>query len=81
MLELTAYLITGVVAGVMAGLLGVGGGLVIVPVLVWLFRKLGMDESVVMHLAVGTSLATIVMTSISSVRSHHRRGAVRWPLF
>lgn len=79
--ELAAYLVTGVVAGVMAGLLGVGGGLVIVPVLVWLFRKLGMDESIVMHLAVGTSLATIVMTSISSVRSHHRRGAVRWPLF
>lgn len=65
----------------MAGLLGVGGGLVIVPVLVWLFRKLGMDESVVMHLAVGTSLATIVMTSISSVRSHHKRGAVLWALF
>ena len=81
LLELAAYLLTGLVAGVMAGLLGVGGGLVIVPVLVWLFRKLGMEESVVMHLAVGTSLATIVMTSISSVRSHHRRGAVRWPLF
>ena len=81
MFELAAYLLTGIVAGIMAGLLGVGGGLVIVPVLVWLFRKLGMDESVVMHLAVGTSLATIVMTSISSVRSHHRRGGVRWPLF
>ena len=81
MLEILAYLLTGTVAGVMAGLLGVGGGLVIVPVLVWLFRKIGMDESIVMHLAVGTSLATIVVTSISSVRSHHKRGAVRWPLF
>jgi uncharacterized protein len=81
LLEILAYLLTGMVAGVMAGLLGVGGGLVIVPVLVWLFRKIGMDESIVMHLVVGTSLATIVVTSISSVRSHHKRGAVRWPLF
>ncbi|MGE0445441.1 MAG: sulfite exporter TauE/SafE family protein [Vicinamibacterales bacterium] len=66
----------GAVAGVTAGLLGVGGGIVLVPVLWTLFTSMGVDEGVRMHLAVGTSLATIIATSASSVRAHHRRGAV-----
>ena len=70
----TALLATGLVAGVLAGLLGVGGGIVIVPVLYHLFTLLGIDESVRMHVAVGTSLATIVPTSIMSARTHHKRG-------
>lgn len=73
-----AYLLTGAIAGIMAGMLGVGGGLVIVPVLVWLFRQQGMDESVVMHIAVGSSLATIIVTSIGAIQAHQRRGAVMW---
>ena len=75
------YLGIGIVAGVMAGLLGVGGGLVIVPALVIAFGILDIPESVLMHLAVGTSLATIVVTSIASIRAHHKRGAVRWADF
>lgn len=71
-----AMLATGVVAGILAGLLGVGGGIVIVPVLFNLFDLLGIDPAVRMHLAVGTSLATIIPTSISSARAHHRRGSV-----
>lgn len=71
---------TGLVAGVLAGLLGVGGGIVIVPVLYHVFTLLGIDEAVRMHLAVGTSLGTIVLTSIRSVRAHARKGAVDWPL-
>lgn len=71
----------GALAGTLAGLFGVGGGLVIVPVLVFVFKGQGISEAVMVHLAVGTSLATIVLTSISSVRAHHRRGAVRWELF
>ncbi|MHA3915995.1 sulfite exporter TauE/SafE family protein [Halovulum sp. GXIMD14793] len=67
---------TGSVAGVLAGLLGVGGGIVIVPVLFQLFDFLEISPSVAMHLAVGTSLATIIPTSISSARSHHARGAI-----
>jgi uncharacterized membrane protein YfcA len=78
--DLATYLAIGAVAGVLAGLLGVGGGLVIVPALVWVYRGHGFDEAIVAHLAVGTSLATIVATSISSVRAHHRRRAVLWPL-
>jgi len=71
-----ALLATGVVAGVLAGLLGVGGGIVIVPVLYHLFTLLGIDESVRMHVAVGTSLATIIPTSIMSARAHRRRGSL-----
>ena len=74
------YLLAGVGAGILAGLFGVGGGLIIVPVLAYLFAMQGMDGSVQMHLAVGTSLATIVFTSLSSIYAHHRRGAVRWEL-
>src|SRR5690606_17288533 len=75
------YLLLGAVAGVLAGLFGVGGGLIIVPVLVLSFTAQGFDSAILTHLAVGTSLATIVFTSINSIREHHRRGAVRWPLF
>lgn len=75
-----ALSVTGFVAGVMAGLLGVGGGIVIVPVLYYLFQQFGTPADVAMFVAVGTSLATIIATSISSVRSHHKKGAVDWSL-
>ena len=75
---LLLYLAVGAFAGTLAGLFGVGGGLVIVPVLVFIFRGQGINEAIIIHLAVGTSLATIVFTAISSVRAHHKRGAVRW---
>jgi uncharacterized protein len=75
------YLLLGAAAGTLAGLLGVGGGLIIVPVLVFVFRGQGMAEEIIVHLAIGTSLATIVPTSLSSVRAHHKRGGVIWPVF
>jgi len=75
---LLLYLAAGAFAGTLAGLFGVGGGLVIVPVLVFIFKGQGIGEAVIVHLAIGTSLATIVFTAISSVRAHHQRGAVRW---
>lgn len=74
-----AYLAVGAAAGVLAGLFGVGGGLIIVPVLAWVFAGLGMDAAIIMHLAIGTSLATIALTSLASIRAHHRRAAVVWP--
>lgn len=74
------YLMLGAVAGVAAGLLGIGGGLVIVPMLALVFQAHGFDDAIVMQLALGTSLATIVFTAISSVLAHHRHGAVQWPL-
>lgn len=75
------FLLLGSFAGLVAGLLGVGGGLVIVPVLSWLFSQQEISSTVVVHLAVGTSLATIIFTSISSVRAHHQHGAVQWQIF
>lgn len=71
-----ALLVAGAAAGVIAGLLGVGGGIVIVPVLFTLLPVAGVDPSVQMHIAVGTSLATIIATSANSARAHARRGAV-----
>jgi uncharacterized protein len=75
-----AMLATGVFAGLLAGLLGVGGGIVIVPVLDAALGTLGVDAAIRMHIAVATSLATIILTSISSARAHHQRGAVDFTL-
>ena len=70
---IVAMLATGLLAGVLAGLFGIGGGVVIVPVLETTLGALGVDPAIRMHIAVGTSLATIVPTSISSSLAHHRR--------
>ncbi|GAW65996.1 membrane protein [Geoanaerobacter pelophilus] len=72
------YVALGAFAGVLAGLLGVGGGLVIVPVLTFIFTAQHMPDAHILHLALGTSLASIMFTSVSSLRAHHRRGAVEW---
>jgi len=76
----TAYALLGLFAGVVAGLLGVGGGLIVVPILATLFTSQGFASQHLMQLAVGTSLATLVFTSLSSMWAHHRRGAVNWRL-
>jgi uncharacterized membrane protein YfcA len=75
-----SYALLGLFAGAAAGLFGVGGGLIIVPLLAVLFTAQGFAAQHLMQLAVGTSLATMVFTSLSSIRAHHRRGAVDWPL-
>ena len=80
-MEFLLYLVLGGFAGVLAGLFGVGGGIIIVPVLVFSFTLQGFNPQVLTHLAVGTSLATIIFTSINSIREHNRKGAVRWALF
>lgn len=79
-ITLAAYLAVGAVAGIIAGLLGLGGGIVIVPALFFIFIQLDFPEPVLMHLAVATSLATIIFTAISSTLAHHRKGAVLWPV-
>lgn len=80
-MELIIYLAIGAIAGFTAGLFGVGGGLIIVPILFIVFTQMGYDPTVIMHMALGTSLATIVVTSISSVMAHHKKGAVLWSVF
>ena len=82
-----AMLATGSVAGVLAGLFGIGGGIVIVPVLEAALGFAGVDAAIRMHVAVGTSLATIIPTSVSSARAHQQRNSVdveivkRWAFF
>lgn len=70
----------GAVAGLMGGTLGLGGGVVIVPPLIYLLHGMGVDQAVVAQMAVGTSLATIIVTSASSAHAHHRAGFVLWPV-
>lgn len=74
------YPLMGLVAGFFAGLLGIGGGLILVSLMVFAFNAQGFPADRVMHLALGTSLATIVFTSIKSILAHHRHGAVRWDI-
>ena len=77
---LLSLLAVGMIAGVLAGLLGVGGGIVMVPVLYFLFQYFNVTADTAMVVATGTSLAAIIPTSISSIRSHHRRSNVDWLL-
>jgi uncharacterized membrane protein YfcA len=72
------YLAVGALAGLLSGLFGIGGGIVVVPLLAWSFPHQGFAEERAMVMAVATSLATIVFTSLSAVRAHHRLGAMRW---
>jgi len=72
------YLGLGAVAGLISGLFGLGGGVVIVPILIFTFTAQGLSPDILTHLAIGTSLTTIVITSISSVSAHNRHGAVLW---
>jgi uncharacterized membrane protein YfcA len=74
------YPVFGAVAGVIAGLLGVGGGVVVVPILFFLFTSQGFSPEHIMQIALGTSLGSIMFTSLSSLRAHHRRGAVHWDI-
>lgn len=78
--NILSYTSLGACVGVLAGLLGIGGGLVMVPALVYLFQSQGIDPSVVIRLAIGTSLGAIVMTALSSTHAHHQRGAISWPV-
>ena len=75
------FLLLGSVVGLLAGLFGVGGGIVTVPVLIFGLPLVGVPVAHAIHTAVGTSLATIVVTSLSAIRAHHRRGGVIWPEF
>lgn len=73
-------LLMGVGGGFAAGLLGIGGGMVLVPFITMIFTARGFPEHLVVHMAIATSLGTILFTSLSSVRAHHKHGAVLWPV-
>ena len=76
--SLLIYLALGSVVGILAGLFGVGGGVIVVPALLFTFHRLGIPDETLMHIAIGTSNATIIVTSISSSLAHHKRGSIDW---
>jgi uncharacterized membrane protein YfcA len=77
---IVAFLVLGAAVGFAAGLLGIGGGMLLVPFITMLLTAKNFPAELVVHMAIATSLATIMFTSISSVRAHHQRGAVLWPI-
>src|SRR3954471_6986517 len=79
-MEWLAYLGIRVVVGFAAGLLGIGGGAGMVPLLVLVFGAHGLPEAHIVHLALGTAIAAMVFTSVSSMRAHHAHGAVDWDI-
>ena len=80
-MEVLILIVVGAIAGTFAGLLGIGGGIIIVPVLAIVFENQGINVDVLMHVSIGTSLATIVITSISSIRAHQQHQAIQWDVF
>jgi uncharacterized protein len=79
-MEWLAYLGIGALVGFAAGLLGVGGGIVMVPLLVFVFAASGIAPEQVLHIALGTALAAMIFTSIASMRAHHAHDAVDWKI-
>src|SRR4051812_13879417 len=75
-----ALLAMGCFGGLAAGLLGIGGGMILVPFMTMIFSAEGFAPHLIVHMAIATSLATILFTSISSTRAHHRHGAVVWSI-
>ena len=72
------YLVLGAIAGYLAGMFGIGGGIIVMPVLMFLFGAQHFPAEHLLHLALGTSMAAILFTSMSSLRKHHQHGAVNW---
>jgi len=82
-LELTDILILvacGAVSGVLAGMLGIGGGMILVPFMIIVFNHQQFDQSIIVHMAIATGMATILFTSLSAIRAHHQHGTIDWKL-
>lgn len=79
-LLIAELLLMGCFTGFLSGLLGIGGSLIMVPFLLWMFQSQGMALELATHAAIATSLGTLLFSSLSSMRAHHKHGAVRWPI-
>ena len=79
-MEILLYFLLGTFSGVLAGLFGIGGGIIIIPTFFYIFSYLGFAEEILSHMVLGSSLGVIVFSSLSSTFSHHLKGAVNWKL-
>ena len=79
-MEILLYFLLGTFSGVLAGLFGIGGGIIIIPTFFYIFSYLGFAEEILSHMVLGSSLGVIVFSSLSSTFSHHSKGAVNWKL-
>jgi uncharacterized membrane protein YfcA len=75
-----AYMVLGAIAGILAGLFGIGGGVIVVPALVLAFNLQGLPSEIVFYMAIATSLANIIFTSLGAIRTHQKKAAIEWPL-
>jgi len=80
MIDLLLFLLLGSFTGLLAGMFGIGGGSILVPALIFMFYRMGFDSSIVVYLAIGTSLASIFFSALSSAYSHHLKQSVEWRL-
>jgi len=80
LVEIILLLMLGATTGFFAGLLGIGGGMIMVPFLTFFFGHSNFPSELIVHMAIATSMTTIIFTSLSSVRAHHKQGAVRWEI-
>ena len=80
MTEILIYILLGSCTGLLAGMFGIGGGSILVPSLIFIFYGMGFEESIIVLMAIGTSLASIFFSAISSTLSHHRKRSVEWSL-
>ena len=80
MIEILIYLLLGACTGLLAGMFGIGGGSILVPSLIFIFFGMGFDSSIIILMAIGTSLASIFFSAISSALSHHNKNSVEWSL-
>ena len=80
MIDLFLYLILGTFSGILAGLFGIGGGIVVIPALFYIFSSMGIAETILSHMVLGTSLGVIIFSSIASTLSHHNKNGVKWKL-
>lgn len=80
LIDILILVICGAVSGVLAGMLGIGGGMILVPFMIIVFNHQQFDQAIIVHMAIATGMATILFTSLSAIRAHHQHGTIDWKL-